>query len=281
MASPTAVHPDDRPFHHYSRKHRLIAWVSQTFFDQVTYKVPAGLLAGLKRKGGLGFLSRQQELTREQRFLLSLNFAGKVVYDIGAFHGLMTLFFARSAKQVIAWEPNERNRRRVAENLAINHFTNATVRPYGLSSFNGTSQLIFDPLIPGGGKVDPSGRPASMESMKVDLRRLDDEIASGLPEPDFLKIDVEGRELDVLEGAPELLKRGPELFLEMHGDTMREKREKTAAIVRLLTEAGYEIKHVESGQTITPANSDAACRGHLFCPARAASFRAAGGKLEG
>ena len=44
-----------------------------------------------------------------------------VVYDIGAFHGLLTMYFARSARQVISYEPNSRNHHRLTENLRLNH----------------------------------------------------------------------------------------------------------------------------------------------------------------
>jgi hypothetical protein len=47
---------EDRPFQHYNMKHRVISWVSRTLFDRHTYTVRHGLLRGMKRKGGLGWL---------------------------------------------------------------------------------------------------------------------------------------------------------------------------------------------------------------------------------
>jgi hypothetical protein len=59
----------------------------------------------------------------------------------------------------------------------------------------------------------------------------------------------------------------PALYLEMHGETMAEKRLKVAAIIRFLEEAGYTvIEHIETGQRITTANSQLAVEGHLYCP---------------
>jgi hypothetical protein len=46
----------EQPFRHYSRKHSAIAWISQNLFDYVTYTVRHGLLRGMKRKGGLGWM---------------------------------------------------------------------------------------------------------------------------------------------------------------------------------------------------------------------------------
>lgn len=48
--------------------------------------------------------------TPEERFWHDLDLRGKTVYDIGAFHGLLTLFFAVRAKSVVSFEPNGRNR---------------------------------------------------------------------------------------------------------------------------------------------------------------------------
>ena len=107
---------DDLQFRHYTLKHRLIAFISATLFDHVTYTVQHGFLKGMKRKGGLGwlpaFVSGSAE-TLEHHFWRSLDLKRLVVYDIGAFHGLLTLFFASQARQVIAFEPSERNRKRL------------------------------------------------------------------------------------------------------------------------------------------------------------------------
>jgi hypothetical protein len=42
-ASPTTqICEEDRPFSHYSLKHTVIAWVSQSLFDRFTYTVGHG-----------------------------------------------------------------------------------------------------------------------------------------------------------------------------------------------------------------------------------------------
>ena len=47
---------EDLPFRHYTLKHRAIAWISTRLFDHATYTVRHGLLKGMKRKGGLGWV---------------------------------------------------------------------------------------------------------------------------------------------------------------------------------------------------------------------------------
>src|SRR2546423_1512177 len=114
---------DDAPFRHYTWKHRVVAWISTTLFDGVTYTVKHGLLKGMRRKGGLGWVptvgSGDAE-SHETRFWRSLDLTGLVVYDVGGFQGLVALFFCQKARLVVSYEPNSRNRKRFNENLTLN-----------------------------------------------------------------------------------------------------------------------------------------------------------------
>ena len=271
------VHADDVPFRHYTLKHRAIAWLSTHLFDQVTYTVRGGLLRGMKRRGGLGwapsFLAGSAQ-TPEHEFWKSLDLRGKIVYDVGAFQGLLTLFFAPQAKQVVCYEPNQRNRRRLEENLSLNGLTNVRVRPFGAGAAHQKLKMVFNPLMPGGASVDSRiqeqllKNDAGVVTEEIELTTLDTDIPmNNLPAPDFIKIDIEGWELDALTGAREtLVKYRPDLFLEMHGETMNQKRQKVSAIVDYLTGLGCnQIVHVESGTTISPLNSNVAAEGHLYC----------------
>ncbi len=245
----------------YPLKNRVISWVSQHLFDHVTYTVRNGLNKGLRRRGGLGWIPREQE-NPEIRFWKSVDLANKVVYDIGAFHGLLTLYFARTARLVAAFEPNLRNRSRLNENVRLNSLSNVLVRAYGLSSEAKLAEMSFDPLTPGMASLD-RGMAVGEERETIELRRLDDE--QGLEAPDFIKIDVEGFELEVLKGATRTLSRRPDLFLEMHGADLEDKKRRASAIAEYLWELGYRnTVHVESGTVITPQNGAVAYQGHLY-----------------
>ena len=190
-------------------QHRIVSWVSANLFDHVTYTVRNGLNQGLRRKGGLGWLPTEHD-TPELRFWKALDLRGKVVYDVGAFQGILTIFYARNARAVVAWEPNSRNRRRLMENVKLNQFSNVIVRPYGLSSKAAQAEMRFDPLMSGMATVD-SGVASGSEHETIELRTLDGE--QGLEPPDLIKIDVEGAELNVLRGMRQTISRLPGLLI--------------------------------------------------------------------
>jgi FkbM family methyltransferase len=203
--------------------------------------------------------------TKEEMFWRGLPLAGLVVYDVGAFHGMLTLFFASRCARVIAYEPNEINHARLVENVRLNNLANVEVRKLGVGAQPGSGMLRYSPEMAGGGSLDPNA--TAPVAQHIQITTLDHDIAAfGLPAPDLIKIDIEGWELEALAGARETLAaHHPALFLEMHGETMREKRRKASAMVVFLCDAGYtDIVHVETGATIA-GDETLAAEGHLYC----------------
>jgi FkbM family methyltransferase len=268
---------EDLSYRHYTLKHRLTAWISIHLFDSATYTVRHGLLRGMKRKGGLGWIPAifsPGVTTAEQQFWSGLDLSGMTVYDVGAFHGLLTLFFASRAKAVVCFEPNNQNRKRLLENLNLNGIKNVQVRKVGVGSQSETRRMVGSPLMQGGASVDGKTVEALLraglgtEMQEISIVTLDEEISqANLPAPDFIKIDIEGWEMEALRGARNILELyKPELFLEMHGETVREKKRKVAEIVAFLWGIKYRhLRHIESGTAITPENTSAAMEGHLYC----------------
>ena len=213
-------------------------------------------------------------ITAEQQFWFDLNLNGMTVYDIGAFQGLLTLFFASRANAVVCFEPNTKNHKRLMENLMLNGIKNVEVRKVGVGSRHETRKMVGNPLMLGGASVEEK----TMEEMlragvgtvveDISIVTLDEEITqASLPVPDFIKIDIEGWEIEALRGARRTLElHKPAVFLEMHGETIREKRRKVAEIVAFLWEINYRrIRHIETGTSITPENTSVAIEGHLYC----------------
>ena len=262
---------------HYTLRHRMIATLSQRL-DGITYTQRHGLIRGMKRQGGLGFLpailAGGDHETAEHRFLRSLDLRNQVVYEVGAFQGILTLFFSSRAGEVIAYEPNPPSYNRVMQNLRLNGRSNVRVRNLAVGETPGSITLLSDPLMPGGTSGDPTvagqikGSSTTATAVQVPVVTLDQDIAAAkLPPPALIKIDIEGMELPALKGmAGTLREHHPDLYMEMHGATMDHKDANVRAIVDFVLSLGYkELVHVESGERITAANATRAREGHLFC----------------
>jgi FkbM family methyltransferase len=260
---------------HYTLRHRVIASLSQRL-DGITYTQRHGLIRGMRRQGGLGFLpavlAGGDHETAEHRFLRQLDLTGKTVYEIGAFQGILTLFFSSRAREVIAYEPNPPSYHRVLQNLRLNGRSNVRVRHLAVGEVEGSLTLLCDPLMPGGTSGDPTvaGQikgSATATSVTVPVVTIDNDIAGArLPPPDLVKIDIEGMELPALRGMTRTLREvHPELYMEMHGADLEQKETNVRNIVDFIAQLGYGyILHVESGERITPANATRARQGHLY-----------------
>lgn len=261
---------------HFSLKHMLVSFLSQKFFYNYTYTIRHGLAAGMRRKGGLGFLPIGPTETAEVRFLRQLPIKGKVIYDIGAFEGLLTLFFARQASSVVAFEPNPRNFTRCDENVRLNDLKNVKILNRGIADRAGMIELTYDPLMPGAGTGETAIAQQITSSVKtahkvqVAIASLDDDIAvNGLPLPDLIKIDIEGMELPALKGMQRTLReRAPELFIEMHGSTPENKVENAHAVVDLLERCSYRVYDVENNCYLTASDLGDRPPSHLYCTRR-------------
>jgi FkbM family methyltransferase len=275
---------DTRQFRrvHFSLKDRLVSFVSDRLFRDFTYTVRHGLIKGMKRKGGMGFLPAVflgfAPQDSEMAFLQSLDLRGKVVYDIGAFEGIMTLFFARQARTVVAYEPQPESYQRVLENVKLNGLGNVVVLNRAVGNQETVIALVYDRRMQGAATGDIGIGRQIRESLpdavtvEVPVVCLDQDIErSGLPAPDFVKIDIEGMELAALEGMRTTLAQfQPQLYLEMHGATEDEKEMRVRQIVQFLNAMGYGyIRHVETGRAVSSSNSSIARQGHLHCTAGA------------
>lgn len=140
---------------------------------------------------------------------------GMVFFDIGAMAGYFTLLAAPLVGphgRVYAFEPLPRNLTYLRRHVAMHALDNVTIVEAAVSNSQGVAAFDL-------GAHPVSGRLAAGGSLQVRTVGLDEEIAVGrLPVPHAIKIDVEGAELQLLQGAAKTLQSArPQLFLDLHG----------------------------------------------------------------
>jgi len=143
---------------------------------------------------------------------------GDVVVDVGANIGTHTVSFAQRASatgQVYAFEPQRIVFQSLCANLALNGLYNVRAFHAALSREPGTIAVppiaYGEPGNQGGVALAASAKPAA-DAERVPVMTLD---GLGLERCRLIKIDVEGMELDVLEGGRTLIPAArPILYLE-------------------------------------------------------------------
>ena len=141
---------------------------------------------------------------------------GTDILDIGANIGYNTLM-ASDYGPVHSFEPlfHEIVQKNVEQNSVMKH---VNVHPYALGDKNETSVIYI--VKPSNGSVNYGGcslYPSichESEGVSIEVKRLDD-VYTG--HASFVKMDVEGHEYQILQGATELLKKHrPILLIEIH-----------------------------------------------------------------
>lgn len=165
---------------------------------------------------------------------------GGVVFDIGANIGHWTVQMAHAvgnSGQVYAFEPIPLVHDALTKTLRINMLRQAQLCNKALSNSNGTSTFSIEDFNSGASKLGEVKQGA--QQIDVETMRLDDFCSEqNINHIDFIKIDVEGFESSVLQGARDTLNRlKPALIME----TGHEDQSARQQSFDILTEAGYEL----------------------------------------
>ena len=165
-------------------------------FSIVGSEHDAGIVGELERSGG----RYQSELVALLRRWLP---ADAVAIDGGAHIGVITLLLASlcPSGRIFAFEPVPENRAHLQENVAANGITNVTVEAAALYNEDGELTLSFDESYPGGSHIGDGGCRVASTRLDTWARRRD------LDRLDLVKLDVEGAEPAVLDGAEETLRQ--------------------------------------------------------------------------
>jgi len=168
---------------------------------------------------------------------------GDICYDLGASIGYMTLLMARKAKHVYSFEPAPHAIAELQRHLAANGMQNVTIVPSPVSDGVRVVRFCLTDVAYGSGINDTETRwpVLQLETTTLDL------FARDHPVPDFLKMDVEGEEGAVLDGAHEILAhRKTSICCEVHN------RDAARSVIGTLERFGYKVTLLDGSPAKAP-----------------------------
>lgn len=204
---------------------------------------------------------------RELRLVRHLCQRERDAVDVGAHEGSYVHFMKRYARRVYAFEPVPS----LAEALAWKFAPRVVVRNIALSRESGTA-ILRVPLIDGAALTglaslnNGAGATAPVTEIAVQTRPLDEVFAG---DAGFIKVDVEGHEEAVIDGAARTIARcRPRLLIEIEDDRMPGAPARIHAFLRRFNYRGYFVcgRTLAAFETFDPTT--------MQRPADIAGFRA-------
>ena len=186
---------------------------------------------------------------------------GSVVWDIGANIGLYSCYAAKARGcRVFAFEPSVFNLELLARNIYLNGLTEqVTIVPLpltdvlSLSKLNMTTTEWGGALSTFGQDYGWDGEPLRkvFEFRTVGISMNDAVALLRIPQPDFIKMDVDGIEHLILSGGAPVLERIKGISIEIN-DAFERHAEESA---RFLSQAGLQFMHKKHSDMIENSTS--------------------------
>tara|TARA_B100000287_G_scaffold430074_1_gene484630 strand:+ start:1384 stop:2109 length:726 start_codon:yes stop_codon:yes gene_type:complete len=165
---------------------------------------------------------------------------GSVFVDVGANIGSYSLLAAKTRKTTTyAFEPHPLNFAELCTNIYLNNLKNITPYPIALTDSSKFDTFNISQMIPGAADNSFAENSRLGESISLGCygTKLDNLFIEGVIEqPDYIKIDVDGAELNVLYGASIVLQNAKEVQVELRKKNADQAEE-------FLGKLGYSIDY--------------------------------------
>lgn len=181
---------------------------------------------GVKLVSDLDTLQPIEEMLADKAY--NCDCQGKVVLDVGAFHGESAVFFSMNgAKKVILYEPVKAHQQSIEQNLSLNH-VNAEIHMEGIGEKDGKQTIFYD-------KTDYNfgSTIKGSNQIEIETRNVTDVIVNS--NANVAKFDCEGAEETLVMVADEVLRCIDLFIIEIHGEGRRK------LLLQKFAEAGFII----------------------------------------
>ena len=207
-----------------------------------------------KKKGICGALLKRGYREPCFMWILRKEARGKLGVDLGANIGYATMSLCKNMKRVIAIEPDVRCSELLMRSVAANSFQDkVTLHNFAISDSEGEKDIYLSERYYNLNTLcDVSGVETKLHKFrkgKIFTRTID----SLNVEPNFIKMDIEGYEVEALRGGMGTLKRAKKckLLIEVHPQYYSDERN-FADVVTALYEMGFSIKYLVSAAVPCP-----------------------------
>src|SRR5262249_10712004 len=179
---------------------------------------------------------------------------GDLAIDVGANYGQCTVVMAAKCGArgtVIAFEPNSQARDVLKRNFDLNpSVKRATIESFACSNVAGGEVELYNNGNPSNSALAPfaTGNRASNapRSARVPVTTLDSYLAQRrLPELRFVKIDTEGAEIRILQGARNVLASRAAILCELHPYAWRQFGNSLQELKDLVAQCGRRIRYLD------------------------------------
>lgn len=188
-----------------------------------------------------------------------------VIFDVGANVGIMSLNFAKQASngKVYAFEPTHYAIEKLKTNLELNHEIAKVIQPVQtFISCEGTAQNEIKAFSSWkinkevGTDQHPVHGGKAMSTEGVPTTTIDDFVKEHqLNRLDFIKIDTDGHEFDVLLGAKTAVETfRPQIIFELGQYVMEERGIKFSDYEGLFSELNYKLSNAANNKAISDSN---------------------------
>jgi len=210
-------------------------------FQMSLYKNVAGISSDLLA-GGI----------REPEFMwiLKNEAKGELAIDIGANIGYTTLYLCQRMNRVIAIEPDKRSRKLLKLNIKNNGFSDKTsIHNFAISDKKGEHKIYYAPK-PNLTTLNKPVNSIAKHIKGVIKTKTIDQL--GIL-PDFVKMDIEGFEVEALLGGMDTFNKTPhcKILLEVHPQFYSEEHN-FASVLEKLVSIGYRFKYITSAGISCP-----------------------------
>ncbi|KFM20079.1 Protein-L-isoaspartate O-methyltransferase [Marine Group I thaumarchaeote SCGC AAA799-P11] len=194
----------------------------------------------------------------------------QIVVDVGSNIGYFTTLFSKlvgDSGKVYSFEPAPKNFELLKKNVSFNNLKNVSIYPMAASDASERKNLFLSTWNFGDNRLfekPRDERDQDRETIEVEAIRLDEITQEKI---DFIKIDVQGFELQVINGAKKLFDNNNDLkiIFEFYPHLLKLNGVKPEDLLYQLVKMGYNIYDIGAGNNLINYNIENICKRYSMC----------------